>query len=94
MNVILEYTGQLRTVSGRSEESLVLPDGATIAAMAAWLSERCSEAARAHLLTAAGELQPSLLIALNGIAQPARQAARMVLHDGDRVILLPPIAGG
>lgn len=94
MKLAVEYTGQLRTAMGRAEDSLTLPEGATIAALADWLGNQCSDVARSHLLTAAGGLQPSLLIALNGTVQSARQAANTVLHDGARIVLLPPIAGG
>lgn len=94
MNVAVELTGPLRTAFGQTEMVVMLAEGATIAALADALGAQCDEAARPHLLTTNGDLQPSLLIAINGTAQPSRQAARQVLCDGDRVVLLPPIAGG
>lgn len=94
MKLLVEYTGQLRTAVGRSQDRIELPDGTTVAALLAQLGQSIGESARPHLLTLAGTMQPSLLVAVNETACPARQAASTVLHDGDSVVLLPPIAGG
>jgi molybdopterin converting factor small subunit len=94
MKLLVEYTGQLRTAVGRSQDRIEVPDGATVAALLAQLSQSIGESARPHLLTQAGTMQPSLLVAINDTACTARQAASTVLQDGDSVVLLPPIAGG
>ncbi len=94
MKLLVEYTGQLRSAIGRAEETVELPSEVTVSALAEYLGSRCNEPARQHLLTASGHMQPSLLIAINGTAHPARQAATTLLRDGDRIVLLPPIAGG
>lgn len=94
MRVLVEYTGQLRTAFGRSDDRLELPDGATVSTLLLHLGERCGEQVRPHLLNASGQMQPSLLIAINGAAHSSRTAASLVVHDGDTVVLLPPIAGG
>ncbi len=94
MKLLIQYTGQLRTAVGRSDDRVELPEGSTVAALLAQLGESVGESARPHLLTQAGTMQPSLLVAVNETACPARQAASTVLQDGDSVVLLPPIAGG
>jgi molybdopterin converting factor small subunit len=94
MKVLVQYTAQLRAAFGTAEEEIVLPDGGTLAALIVYLAgERCREAAP-HLLTPAGDPQPSLLIALNKKAVPAREARTVTLHAADVVTLMPPIAGG
>lgn len=94
MKLLVEYTGQLRTAVGRSQDRIELPDGTTVAALLAQLSHFIGESARPHLLTSAGTMQPCLLVAINDTACAARQAASTILQDGDSVVLLPPIAGG
>lgn len=94
MNVCVEFTGQLKTAIGQSNDQIELPEGATLAMLLAQLGERCGDEARPHLLNASGQMQPSLLAAINGSALPSRQAGATVLRDGDTVVLLPPIAGG
>ncbi|HVA49521.1 MAG TPA: MoaD/ThiS family protein [Pirellulales bacterium] len=94
MHVRVEFTGQLRTAIGRANDHVDLPEGATVAMLLVQLGEHCGEEARPHLLNASGQLQPSLLVAINGTAFPSRQAEATVLREGDTVVLLPPIAGG
>lgn len=94
MNVRVEFTGQLQTAIGRADDRFDVPEGATVATLLSHLGAQCGEHARPHLLNAAGQMQPSLLVAINGTAFPSRQAGPTVLRDGDTVVLLPPIAGG
>lgn len=94
MNVRVEFTGQLRAAIGQATGRVELPEGATLAMLLVQLGQRCGEEARPHLLNASGQMQPSLLVAINGTACSSRQAAQTVLRDGDAVVLLPPIAGG
>jgi sulfur carrier protein ThiS len=94
MNVCVEFTGQLKTAIGQASDRVEVPEGATLAMLLAQLGRRCGDEARPHLLNASGQMQPSLLVAINGSAVPSRQAGATVLRDGDSVVLLPPIAGG
>lgn len=93
MKVQVEYTGQLRTVAGRSVDRVELPDGSTLSELLLHLGTQF-EHVRPHLMNSSGQIQPSLLVAINGAAQPSRQAASTLLREGDAVVLLPPIAGG
>lgn len=94
MNVRVEFTGQLRTAIGEAHEQIDLPEGATVAMLLLELGTCYGDAVRPHLFGASGQVQPSLLVAINGTAFPSRQAEVTVLRDGDTVVLLPPIAGG
>lgn len=94
MRIDVEYTGQLRHVLGKTQDHVELTEGATLADLVSTLSTTTADAGRAHLLNSAGLIQPSLLIALNGSVLSSRQACEVILHDEDRIVLLPPIAGG
>ena len=94
MNVRVEFTGQLRTAIGQASDHVELPEGATVAVLLVQLEQWCGEAASPHLFDSSGQVQPSLLVAINGSAYPSRQAAAVGLRDGDTIVLLPPIAGG
>ena len=94
MIVRVEFTGQLRAASGRADDRVELPEGATVAMLFEQLVRRCGDPVRPHLVDSTSQPQPSLLVAINGTAVASRQAASTVLRDGDAVVLLPPIAGG
>lgn len=93
MKLRVQYMSQLRTVVGRSEEAVELPDTARLSELLAHLAAAHSEA-RSHFVTETGQARPSLLIVVNESAVSAREAATTVLHSNDVVTLLPPIAGG
>lgn len=94
MYVRVEYTGQLQTAIGRANDRFDLPEGATVAMLLVELGKYYGEQARPHLFSALGQVQSSLLVAINGTALPSRQAMVTVLREEDSVLLLPPIAGG
>jgi len=90
----VQYTAQLRTVVGRAEEEIELPEGSNLAeALVHVASDLCREAS-GYLLTPVGALQPSLLVALNNRAVTTGEASTVLVNTGDVVTLLPPIAGG
>ena len=94
MRLRVQYTAQLRAVVGRIEEEIELPEGSTLAELLVHVaSEVCRDAA-SHLLTPGGDLQPSLLVAVNQGAVSLRDARAVFVNTGDVVTLLPPIAGG
>ena len=93
MKLRLNYMAQLGTAIGRADETVDVPSGSRLSDLLVHLAGRYGEA-RDHLITTAGDLVPSLLIVVNDTAIPARQVDETVLHDGDAVSLLPPIAGG
>ena len=94
MKLRVQYTGQLRTAAGRSEEEVELPEATNLAALLHQLASRLGKGALPHLLTPAGHPQSSLLVIVNDSAIPAPQTAATILRQGDVITLLPPIAGG
>lgn len=93
MTLRVEYRAQLRAAVGRTEEEVELPAGSCLSELLAQLAAR-HRAAEAHLVTAEGQVRPSLLVVVNESAVSTRDAATTVLQDGDVILLLPPIAGG
>jgi molybdopterin converting factor small subunit len=94
MKLRILYSAQLRTAAGLAREDLDLAESISLAELLHSLaSERGREVAM-HLLTAAGKIQPSLLLAVNGFAVSVHEAAATPLKPGDEVLLMPPIAGG
>jgi len=94
MKLFVEFTGQLQSAMGRSHEQLELPPGSNVLELVTQLANKCSQQARPHLMTDAGRIQPSLLVAINKSAFAADQATDKLLQDGDTVVFLPPISGG
>lgn len=94
MKLRVQYTAQLRTAIGCAEEEVELADGINLAELLAHLAANRRGDAAPHLVTGAGEPQPCLLLAVNGSAVSARDARARVMHPGDVVTLMPPIAGG
>ncbi len=90
----VQYLAQLRTARGVAEESCQLPEGATLEQLLVQLASTHGAEVAKHLHTSAGVVQPSLMIAVNGVAVPTRQSPQTMLRSGDIVTLMPPIAGG
>jgi sulfur-carrier protein len=94
MKLRVQYTAQLRTSVGRSEEDLELSDGSTLADLLGYLAGRWDRSTKAHILADTGQTHASLLLVVNGLAVAVSEAQKTVLHTGDVVTLMPPIAGG
>jgi MoaD family protein len=94
MKLQVQYMAQLRRVVGRTEESIELPDGSSLAALFNHLAAVHGGKSEPHLLAANGQAQSGLLVVVNGTARPVRDAETTVLCAGDVVVLMPPIAGG
>ncbi|MGE0756979.1 MAG: MoaD/ThiS family protein [Pirellulaceae bacterium] len=94
MRLRVQYTGQLRTVIGHTEEHVDLPEGSDLTILLSHLASRHGEGTRPHLLAANGGVQPGLMVVVNGRAHSARDAESRVLNAEDTVLLMPPIAGG
>jgi len=81
MQIHVRYFAVVRERLGRSEETIELPAGATVAAALDALSAR-HDAIRA--------LRPYLQVAVNQETTPGERP----LDDGDELALIPPVAGG
>ena len=94
MRLRVQYTAQLRTVSGRAEDEVEIPEGSNLAELLRRVASELPPEAAPYLLTPGGELQPSLLVAVNNGAVMSREAHAVLVHTGDVIMLMPPIAGG
>lgn len=94
MEIEVELTGQLRTAAGRTELVVTVEPGATLRGLLDRLAA-ATPALAPHLFAADGRLQPSLLVVVNGTAiTAAADGEPRLLKAGDRVGLMPPVAGG
>ncbi len=94
MQVLMEFTGIPRIVTGEKQVSLELRDGATFREIVRLLGTRYPKMV-GEVLQADGEtLQPSNMLNLNGrrMVQPAQMDEAP--SDGDRLILMSILAGG
>lgn len=94
MTITIEFAGPLRSLVGKAAQALELAEGADVATAIQHLGATVSDSARSQLLTASGDVQPSLIVAVNGTACSGLQAHQRLLQPGDVVALLSPIAGG
>ena len=94
MKLRVQYTAQLRSLIGRLEEEVELPEGSSLAALLDHLAVRLGEGPAVHLRTAGGQIARNLLVVVNDSAKSAHEASATMLQPGDVVLLLPPIAGG
>lgn len=94
MRLRVQYTAQLRSVVGREEEEVDLPEGSNLEELLQHVARRLRREAASHLLTSQGDLQPSLMVVLNNGAISPRDAGAVSINAGDVVTLMPPIAGG
>ena len=94
MKVRVQYSAQLRTSIGRSEDEVELNAGSTLAALIDDLASRLDDVAKGHLVAPEGSIRASLLMVVNEAVTSAASAQSTVLKSGDVVLLLPPIAGG
>lgn len=94
MRLRVQYTAQLRTVVGRTEEEVEIPEGSSLAELVLHVALNLRTEASPHLLTSCGELQPSLLVAVNNGAVAPHHARSVFVSSGDVVMFMPPIAGG
>ena len=76
MKLRVQYTAQLRAAVGRSEEEVDLAEGSSLEELLLQLAARWDHATQ-HLVTDAGQVRPSLLVVVNGVAVPAREAVAL-----------------
>ncbi len=93
MEVTIQFEAQLRQVAGLSERTVEVTDQCSLLHVLQDVTAT-TEALRERVLSEDGQIQPSLLLFVNDVPVPAGTAESATLHDGDRVLLLPPISGG
>ena len=93
MNVQITFSSQLARKAGVAEQTLDLPDGTTV-------QDAIRHVANAHgeefasLVggTDSSQMRTTLLAAVNG--EQVHDLAGRVLHEGNELMLLMPMAGG
>ncbi len=93
MNITIQYTGQLATLTGTAEESLDISAGTTLAELIARLAAHHGSGFAELLQNREGKPRPSLLVILDG--EQALGKLETLCLDGVKVLMLmTPIAGG
>ena len=81
MNIRIRYFASLRENTGQNEETLLLPEGTTVASL------------RDTLLTHYPRLQIVMERAVCAVNHHY-VSLETVLHEGDEVVFIPPVGGG
>ncbi|HKV59578.1 MAG TPA: molybdopterin converting factor subunit 1 [Ktedonobacteraceae bacterium] len=81
MNIRIRYFASLREITEKSEETLTLPDGVTVAAL------------RETLLARYPRLQVVMERAVCAVNH-RYVSLETILHEGDEVVFIPPVGGG
>jgi sulfur-carrier protein len=81
MNIRIRYFASLRETTGQNEETLPLPNGATVAAL------------RETLLARYPRLQTVMERALCAVNHHY-VSLETILREGDEVVFIPPVGGG
>ena len=89
MNIEVLFFGQLREITSVSRMDAVIKDGAVLADLIEYLSEKYGDAFRRKV----GGIQ-GLRILINGREYYLLCGMEAPLEDENTVVLLPPIAGG
>jgi len=91
MNIHLIWFGQLRDVVGVAEETVSVPDDATVASVLVAAADGRDEAV-ARILLRDGGLSPTILVSLGDIQ--VTDPATTPLTDGAQLVVMAPISGG
>ncbi len=89
MNLTVYYQAQLRQLAGVASEVVTLPEYATVLDLLCHLTQRRGHLA-SLLLSEARTKRQSLLL----FVQDRQVDEQHVLHSGDEIVLMTPIAGG
>jgi molybdopterin converting factor small subunit len=91
--VKVRYHNILRKVAGRTEESIVLPVGASLHDALEYVGDRHGPRLRHMLFAPEGNVASYLVIFRNRTLLPHDQA-HAPLADGDELMFFPAISGG
>jgi sulfur-carrier protein len=95
MKVTLHAILGLKQVVGQRLSEIDLPDGSTVEDFLATLQARWGDGLSGQLFDrAGGTVLPYVRILVNGQAIQFLQGMDTPLHEGDEVLILPPVSGG
>jgi molybdopterin synthase sulfur carrier subunit len=91
IHIILE----LKKIIGQREIEVTIPEESTVESLLSWMAKTYGEKLSSNLFVA-GSLNPLPHIALmvNGRSIRFLNGIETVLHNGDEILILPPVAGG
>lgn len=92
MRVTVYYTAQARAAAGCDDETIELADGATALEALQLLCRRHGEGLGRILMQESLQPRPAIAVFVN--ERQVNWQAPAALREGDRVLLLSPIAGG
>ena len=94
MEVELRYYAMVRDAAGKRDETMSLPEGATVMDLINHLIGLFGDRFRGYLYDDEGRLIDYLMFSVNEVDIRSLNGFDTVLRDGDRVLVMPPIGGG
>jgi sulfur-carrier protein len=95
MRVKLHTILSFKEIIGARETEISLPERATIKRLLSRMSEMWGDGLSSHLFhPGTDRLLPHITLMVNGRSVQFLSGMETALHDGDEVLLLPPVAGG
>lgn len=90
MHVTVNYLGQVKRAAGVAGEGVPVPSGCTVAELIHLVARLHDTAFQSMVLDASGQPQRTLLYAVGD----EQAELDRILHDGDMITILAPMAGG
>jgi MoaD family protein len=94
MSVVVELFGILARSAGTKEVSIEMTNSLSVEQLLDELGKRFGDQFKRQLIDKASKQYVPLLLMINGKDAPWEETRRRQLVDGDKVTILPPIAGG
>lgn len=94
MNITVQLEAQLRHAAGVSHAAVSMPDNSSVVDVLQVMASRFGPTLGERLIAADGTAQRSVLLFLNDKPVAHATVAEHQLHEGDVLLLYPPISGG
>jgi molybdopterin synthase sulfur carrier subunit len=95
IKVSLYTITEFREIIGQSKTDLAIPEGSRLKEFIAKLTDTWGDKLSSKLInTRNKEIFPYIRVAVNGQDIAFLKGLETELHDGDEVLIVPPVAGG